>query len=321
MFVTPAVAGDLVYVGSCSGVYYAFDLASGEARWQHDFKRDLGHATFHGDPWITDRLVITPTESLQPTHARAFDRRTGRTVWQQSGEWAFTDSDLLGLEGLVVGRNEDGELIALVTDSGEPAWRVRHGGGRFRSDVAESPARVDGDVIFSAPDGAVYRVRGADGTILWRTEVGCDVSTSVTVWSGGIYLGCSDGEMFRLDPADGDVSGRLALKRPLQGRLLGASDRLVVPGGRDWIGAADPDLTGVLWERTDLPRLSVVQPLRWGNAVLTGARDTLFALALEDGRTLWSTPLEGAIRGLGTEGEILLVGTIEGRIYALRGLP
>ncbi len=317
-----------MYVGSCSGVYYAFDVESGEIRWEHDFNEDLGQATFHGDPWISGDLVITPTESLRPTHARAFDRHTGRTVWQQSGEWAFTRSDVVGLEGLaasqddlVVGRNEDAELIALVAASGRPAWRVRHEGDRFRPDVSESPARLDDDVLFSAPDGAVYRVRGADGTIIWRTEVDCDVSTSVAAERGGIYVGCADGDLFRLDPADGTERGRLALGRSLEGRLLLASDRLVVPGGREWIGAVAADLSGVLWERSDLPRLSVVQPLRWGDAVLTGSPGSLFALALEDGRTLRSTPLEGSIRGLGAAGEILLVGTIDGRLYALRGLP
>lgn len=258
---------------------------------------------------------------MSPVHARAFDRRTGRTVWEQNGDWAFTRSDLVRLDSVVVGRNDDGELIALVAATGRPLWRVSHRGRRFPPDVAESPAVVDGDVVFSAPDGAIYRVGGGDGSVTWRRDVGCDVSTSITAGDENIYFGCSDGTLFQLSAADGQERRRLSLGHSLEGRLLFASDRLIVPGGGAWIGAVTPDLGRMPWERTDLPRLSVVQPVQWDDVVLTGARGRLMALALSDGRGVWSVALDGDVRGLGTAGDILLVGTIQGRVHALRGLP
>lgn len=313
--------GRVGYIGSCSGVYYAFDVISGTVQWRHDFKSDLGQATFHGDPLVTDRVVITPTEALQPTHTRAFDRYTGRTVWQQSGEWALTHSDAVGLGPLVVGRNEDGALIALNAHSGTPIWRAFHQRRRFPTEDNESPAVIGSDVVYSAPDGAVYRVSGATGKVLWRTEVACDVSTSVTAEEDDLYLGCRTGTLFRLVAVNGAERARIALGHPLEGRLLVAGDRLIVPGGRAWIGAVPRDLSRVLWERQDLSPLSVVQPMRWGQAVLTGSPGRLIALQLADGRTAWTTLLDGTVRGLGTADDIVLVGTVEGTLYALRGLP
>ena len=318
MFVRPAVADGVAYFGSCAGVYYAVDIASGAERWRHDFNRDLGQILFHGDAVIADELLITPGE---PLHTHAFDRHTGRTVWQQSGEWALTFTDVVRSGRLVVGRNEDSELIALTADSGTPVWRAPHQARRFRQDVAEAPAVVGTDVIYSATDGAVYRVAGTTGQPRWRTEIGCDVTTSAAVEGDDLYVGCSDGTLLRLRAGDGVELDRMRLGQQLGGRLLVLADRVVVPSGDRWIGAVTRNLDRLIWERRDLPALSVVQPTQWGKYVLTGARDQLIALRSSDGQTAWIASLEGSVRGLGVASDVLLVGTVEGAVYALRGLP
>ena len=222
-----------------------------------------------------------------------------------------------------MGRNEAGGLVALEAATGSPAWRVGHRGSRFRPDVAESPAVIGEDIVFSAPDGALYRVEAADGEVVWRTGIGCDASTSVAAAGDDVWVGCGDGTLFRLDAASGELRGRLDLDRSLEGRLTVLEDVVVVPGGPRWIGAVRRDLGGVVWEREDLPRLSVVQPILWKEALITGGADgALLALNPDDGRTLWRFDLEGSVRGLGTAGsaapDLLLVGTIQGRVYALR---
>ena len=315
---TPAVAGESVYVGSCAGVYYAFDLVTGAIRWQHDFGEDAGHATFHGDPLITDRLVITGTESLQPVLTRALDRVGGHVVWQQSEEWALTRSDILGVGSLAIGRNDRGALVALDADAGTPVWRVPYAGERYRPDVAESPASDGETVYFSAPDGAIYRVDARSGTVRWRTPVRCDVSTSILVLHGNVHAGCRDGTFIVLHD-DGAVGRRVELGHTMEGRLLPTEHGVVVPGGQALIAAIDPASGRTVWERSDLGLLTVVQPVEWQGVVLTGnARGIVVALDPASGRTRWSVRLEGNIRGLGTHANWLFVGTIQGRIYALR---
>ena len=39
---------DLLFAGSCSGVFFAFDKASGEVRWAYDTSQDGQPANFHG---------------------------------------------------------------------------------------------------------------------------------------------------------------------------------------------------------------------------------------------------------------------------------
>jgi outer membrane protein assembly factor BamB len=35
VFITPAVVGDAVLIGSCSGTFYALDRATGEVLWEY----------------------------------------------------------------------------------------------------------------------------------------------------------------------------------------------------------------------------------------------------------------------------------------------
>jgi outer membrane protein assembly factor BamB len=250
---------------------------------------------------------------------RAFDQRTGRVAWKRADEWSLTRSDVIGIGKLAIGRNERGELVALESATGERVWHVPHQGRTFRPDVSESPAAYGSSVIFSAPDGALYRVASDSGSIIWRLKLGCDVATSVAVSGDDVYLGCSDGRLFHVSAVDGDPLATFELDQPLEGRLLVLADRLIVPGGRAWIGAVDRALAGVIWARTDATPLSVVQPIVWKGSLLTGTGDgRLLGLGLEDGRTAWSVQLEGSIRGLGMRDDILLVGTIGGTVYALQ---
>lgn len=320
MFVTPAVAGTTVYAGSCAGVYYAFDLETGAVRWSHDFKPTAGHATFHGDPLLTDDVLVTGTEALDPPRVYAFDPATGAVVWQRSDRHALTRSDIVGVGALAVGRNEVGELVALDARTGEVRWLAGHEGPRYRPDVAESPAVVGSDVVFSAPDGALYRVAGETGDVVWRRALDCDVTSSVTAADDDVYVGCRDGRLFRLAADDGGIRASTTLPTGVDGRITAADDRIIVPGGVRWIGAVDRGLTGVLWEHRPRPgaRLSVVQPLVRDAEVLTGTGDgRLLALDLDDGALLRTVRLDGQIRGLGHHGDTLLVGTIEGVLYAV----
>lgn len=266
-------------------------------------------------------MLVTGTEALTPVRVFAFAATTGDVLWQRSDEWALTRSDVVGLGELVVGRNEGGDLVALEATTGELRWHTGHEGRRYRPDVAESPAVVAGDVVFSAPDGALYRVDGESGAVVWRHALDCDVTTSVAVNAGDVYAGCGDGRLFRLAAGTGEERASMALPRDPDGRLAVLDDRVIIPGGVRWIGAVDRALNGILWEHSPRPgvRLSVVQPLVHGDAVLTGDGDgRLFALDLEDGSVRWTARLEGQIRGLGQHQDVLLVGTIEGILYALR---
>lgn len=146
---TPAVAGETVYVGSCSGTYFALDLRSGEVRWRYDATQDAGRLQYHGDPVVTEDLVVTGSDSGTPSYTYAFERATGAVRWRREG--AALNSDLSVIGGGVIGRTWNGDLVALSIETGDVLWRHTPAEYRYQIPTDASPMAADGTVYFGAP--------------------------------------------------------------------------------------------------------------------------------------------------------------------------
>lgn len=323
MFVTPAVAGNLVFAGSCSGRYHAFDVRSGEVAWTYDTRQDGGPRNFHGDPVITEDLVVTPSDGFDPSFTYAFERATGAVRWKRAGAIV---TDLVRSGDRVVGLEQDsGDLVAIGVEDGETAWRVtpRKAG---RPGIDNSPVVVGGTVYAPGTDQAVRAVDVASGEVRWRAEVGCRINTGLALEGDDLHLGCIDGRVLRLSAADGGVTaeGRLdrgfPLGRPtlLDGGVVYLVGEDPMSGGGPRFVALDADLGSVRWEATDGATWSSMQPLRWRDLLVVGnGGGEIVALRPESGEVAWRRPLGGTIRGLGAAEGFLFVGSLEGMIYAL----
>ena len=75
MYSTPAVAGYLLFVASCNGRMRALDKRTGQVKWEYDITKDGDQHEFHGDPLITDELVVIGTDGKMG-HVYAFEQST-----------------------------------------------------------------------------------------------------------------------------------------------------------------------------------------------------------------------------------------------------
>lgn len=95
MFSVPAVAGDSVFVGSCSGVFYALNKNTGQLQWSYDITKDGKQRSFHGNPLLTGEMVLIGTDQACDLesigHVYAFDRRTGAVKWKYKSTSVPTD--------------------------------------------------------------------------------------------------------------------------------------------------------------------------------------------------------------------------------------
>lgn len=323
MYVTPAVAGDLVLAGSCSGVYYAFDARTGAVVWTYDTREAGGPKNFHGDPVITEELVVTPSDGVGPAYTYALERHGGAVRWMRPGAII---TDLVRFEQWVVGlEQETGDLVAIDIEGGGTVWRVAPE-APGRPGIDNSPVVVGETVYSPGPDGSVRAVRVASGQTLWRTEIGCGINTGLAIRGGDLYLGCFDGRLFRLSMADGDVTGEGRLDAGFPFGQPVAVDGAVVylvgdnprAGGGSRLVAFAPDLASTRWEAVDAATWSSMQPLLWRGLLVVGNGDgEVVALRPGDGSVAWRRQLTGTIRGLGATEELLLVGTLKGTIFAL----
>ena len=139
---SPTVAGEILYIGSCSGVYYAFDRSTGEVLWSYDTAADGARASFHGDPLIAGDLVITGSDHTLGGTAYAFDHLTGEVRW--TIDVGGLETDLIQASDLVIGGTSDGSLIALDIATGEQAWSFSNESLRSDRGFALAPALDNG---------------------------------------------------------------------------------------------------------------------------------------------------------------------------------
>ncbi len=323
MFTTPAVAGDALYVGSCSGVFYALDARGGEVRWTYDTRGDGDPAQFHGNPVITGDLVVTPSDSTPEGFTYAFDRADGAVRWKQpTGGGGGIETDLLRTGDTVIGVTKSGDLVSLDLTSGFPLWSFSPESYEYGSFRPPNPAVAGDRVLFGGADGAVYGVDAGSGRKLWKVDLGARISTGLAAYGEDVYLGLEDHRLVRMTVADGTVAGVLPLDGQPVGYPLVTGENVFVllgnDGGASELLALDAALDGDRWRALTGDAWTTVRPMLWQGKVLAGTdKGELLAFAAAGGELDWQLGLEGRLRGLGSAGDLLFVGTIDGTLYAV----
>lgn len=301
-------------MGSCSGTYFALDRSTGEARWTYDTRRDGDPAQFHGNPLVTEDLVVTGSDGQGAGYVYAFDRKTGELRWKTpvGGQ----DTDLVRSGGLAIGGTTPGDLVALDLASGRVAWRFAPAERPYARWHSRSPVLSDGRVFFAGPDGKVRALEAASGKVLWERDLGSNVTAALLAAGTGLYAGAADRRLYRLDLATGAVTARIELEAAPYYSLTAAGDSILALLGESTLAAFDAELKGMRWKRTAAAEWTTPRPLVAGDTVLVGGPGELSALRLSDGSPAWSLKVHGSPRGLSLAGPVLYLGTVRGALSA-----
>lgn len=333
MFASPAVAGNLLYIGSCSGICYALDKNTGEEVWTFDTRGN----SFHGDPVLTDELLIIPTDdrfyegSSGPIFA--IDRISGELKWRydvtsltQLGSGVTTD--LLRDQNRIIGITTTERLICLNLNSGELIWDHQ---GAYDPDMNywnSSPALIPGRVLFYATqDGWLNMVSLSNGLGGWRKNVEARVTTSVVIADSSIYFGAADSSLHRFS-LSGESLGSIRLDG-VPGHRLSADENAIYvfsEGDSDFSGmlslkAISTDLSKILWTASADPDTpwSIKRPYLFKGYVIAGNGDGVVSfIDATTGDIKWDFAVEGEVRSIGVTEDVLYVGTIQGTVYAVR---
>jgi len=319
---TPAVVGDLVYIGSCSGNVFAIDRHDGRRRWTFDVKDDGRPASFHSDPLVADGMLIIGTDrgiQENPTsHVWALDPATGALRWKcVVGNGIVSDIVRAGNRAIVVTRAES--LLCLDLASGRRVWTFT---GKYPSSdvyLYRSPAAAGGRVFFGGTDEMVRAFDLQSGRLLWQRPLGTPISSGILAVGDEVVLTVGSGTLYRLDQATGAVRGQFAIGAAYVGPPIAVGHSLVLLGGEHSIACVDLARSRVRWEQKFLDRNSSSRPYLWRGIVLAGTvKGELRAFRASDGMPQWSHALTGVIRGIGHGGPELYVGTQAGMLYAVR---
>ena len=186
---SPALSGNLLYVGSTDGNVYAVDTVSGQEAW----RAETGSPVISSPAAVEGVVYVGSFGTLA-----AFDATSGSPLWQFSTESAV-DSSPVAVDGVVYVGSSDGNLHAVDAKTGEPR------GGPFPtgSPVLSSPA-VHAGVIYVGAFGLIYALRAEDLSEVGRFTVDGPVDTALTVLNDKVYAVTAKGRVyaFNVDPAN-----------------------------------------------------------------------------------------------------------------------
>jgi outer membrane protein assembly factor BamB len=307
--------------GSCNGRIRALDKKTGQIKWDYDIRKDGEQSQFHGDPLLTDDLVVIGTDGTIG-HVYAFERGTGAVRWKYKVEVTGVASDIVRLENQIYFVTIADDLVCLDLQSGKQKWVFHDGYSPQEHCVTcASPAVSEGRLYFGGADGFAYAVEAQSGKLIWKKDLGSDVTTSAVIDHHNLYLGTSKRHLYRLDTDSGAVLSDLPTESAPNRRLIVANDSLLAFVGDEIFASFDLDLKKLRWSAEASKQWTSARPYLWRDAVLAGNRRELVALRLSDGSREWSFQFPETVRGIGTSPDILYIGTLAGPVFAYSPKP
>ena len=324
MFSTPTVVGDVMFIGSCAGSFYAISKSTGQVKWSYDIGKDGKQVSFHGDPLVTNDLILIGTDhSCTPGgvgHVYAFERHSGNVRWKHPSTGVPTD--IVQLNSSVYFGTFQHKWSSIDLRTGDLNWNFSTGTSNEDCLLPRSPV-TDGNRLFIAGlDGIIYSLAASSGRVIWKRKLSAAPSTSLALRDKTIYVGTHDQRIYRLNAETGTVISELATEARPVGRLTFANDSLFLflenAGERvGYIISVDSKLAGVRWKQRASPDWASERPHLWKESIVAGnCRGEMSAFRATDGEPQWNLSLKGCIRSIGSSGNMLFAGVQEGTIYA-----
>jgi outer membrane protein assembly factor BamB len=291
------------------------DTKTGQVKWEYDIRKDGEQGQFHGDPLVSNDLVVIGTDAAMG-HVYAFEKSTGRVRRKYKVAERGVASDVLQLGRNVYAVTLGDELLCLDLETGKPNWTF-HSGSRSKDlHWTFTPAITSQRVYFGGLDGIIYALDAQSGKLTWKKELGGRATTSLAVRGHDLYVGTAKRHVYRLDTDSGNVLGDFATESEPNRHLTLVEDSLVVFVGEEILDSLDLSLKSLRWSAEASKEWTSARPYLWQGLVLAGDRREPVAFQSSDGAREWSHKFPETIRGIGTSEEALYVGSLKGPVFA-----
>jgi outer membrane protein assembly factor BamB len=200
----PAVAGDLLAIGTLDGHVYGLSSKDGSQRWVATLPSEVINS-----PVIAGGLVIVRT---QDGRVYGLDSNSGDRRWvNDQGNVPLLslrgNGPLLVTNGVVFLGSDDGKLIALRQDNGDKLWEQKLATGEGRTDIdrmsdADGAIVIDGSTLYaSAYHGSLTAVDGPSGRPLWARPF--STYTSLALTGNSLFGVNTDSQVWAFDKSSG----------------------------------------------------------------------------------------------------------------------
>jgi outer membrane protein assembly factor BamB len=244
---SPAVVGDVVYVGSVDGNLYALDVEDGDILWTYN---TTGIIT--SSPTLAGGFVYVTSEEQDEGALYKLSAGDGSLVWRLPLEYEhqFTGgTDMQGTptvaDGLVFVSANLRTYYGVDVASGEVVWNFTNPGAT--EFIVSSPIYLDGK-LYVIDKFDIACLNATTGEKLWSSFSGDELYVSPSYADNKIYVTTSQRRIFIIDATTGDKA--LAYTTP---SASWSSPTLV--DGRLYIGNNDWNIyclsTGYVYQPAD----------------------------------------------------------------------
>jgi len=201
---TPAVSGDLAYIGGYNGKIYAFSSSSLATRWVYPREGNL-------EP-IVGGLVVAQGKvyfGCSDGKVHALDAATGDKQWEfETGDKIWSTPAIDG-DTLFIG-SLDNKLYALSATDGSQRWEFKTGGA-----IVSTALVQDNTVYIGSFDRYLYAVNAIDGSLRWKFMGENWFWTKPIAYDNTVYAGCLDGKVYALQASSGGKVAEFNLESPV----------------------------------------------------------------------------------------------------------
>lgn len=278
---TPTIAGGRVYSVGATGLLNCLDGATGKSIWSVPILEDNGGARIEhgvcGSPLVLDDLVIVVPTGRDGVSLVAYDRATGKQVWQggeNRGSYASPlFAEFQGVRQILL--HNSGGVAAHDPTTGKVLWSFPLTNGE---DI-----NCGMPILDAGKPGRVFAATGYNtGSTLWQVERKPDGAwvepeqvwksrqmkakfTTVVMRDGHVY-GLDDGYLACVDLKTGRAKWKDRRFRYKHGQLLLVGDLLLIQAeeGDICLVETNPE------ELREVASISALEGKTWNNPVLAG---------------------------------------------------
>lgn len=340
---SPAVHGDLAYVGTTSGVFVAVKIADGSVAWNFPAGRPI-----FGEALATDDAVffvcdngylfkLARTDGKELWRYDLGDARVSRIlpdpIHQAEDSFDHRAPRPTLADGILYVGAGDGGFHAVRADTGERVWRVQSKGA-IRTDAVVRGAHV----FYSTIGGLIVAAERSTGQSLWENKSAAPVTSSPAFVGDKLVIGGRDSVLQALDPATGAQLWKLGFWGSwVESTAVPAPEN----NGVAYIGSSDlrrvtsfdvntgrilwrTDVFGSSWGRPLVTEKFIYAALCAEEPYMIRHQGGLAALDRTTGKLVWRVAMPnpagtyswGFTGSPARAGNLLLVGGLNGTLYA-----
>src|SRR5260370_39882036 len=222
----------------------ALEKNTGRVKWEYDIGKDGHQTSFHGDPLVTDQLVVIGTDG-SIGHIYAFDRRTGAVRWKYRVDQRGVASDVLRLGNNAYAVTLGDELLCLDLATGKAKWTFHSSFSSQDFHWTSTPSLTAERIYFAGLDGVIYALDPQSGKQVWKKDLGARVTTSVALRGNDLYAGTAKRHIYRIDTTSGEVLSDFEADARPRGHIIIADGSLLVFLGDEILSNRDISLKRV----------------------------------------------------------------------------